>query len=122
MTTLVGKRVVRPFVLRGQVAERVLSSITPGQHWFPPPAEWHSGNEMPRDGFSGILVGRGETPLQEIFHDSRLSLLVNDWTVTKLDDGPLAFRARVTHGVLMRGDTDWLAASGKYTDVWSAIW
>ncbi|MGB0647760.1 MAG: metallopeptidase TldD-related protein [Bradymonadia bacterium] len=93
------------FVLRGQVAERVLSSITPGQHWFPPPTEKYGNNEMPQDSFSGILVGRGDTPLQEILHESRLSLLVNDWTVSNVDGDPLAFNARLLQGVLMRGDT-----------------
>jgi hypothetical protein len=91
-------------VLRGQVASRVLSSPTPGQEWFRSPLRDPSLEAMPSSRFSGILVGRGESSLQDILTQAQLSVVVNEWDASYKDGQLLGFSATVKRGILMRGE------------------
>lgn len=91
-------------VLRGQVASRVLSSPTPGQEWFRSPLTEPNFDEMPSSSFSGILVGRGESSLQDILTKAELSVVVNEWDVFRKEGQLLGFSAVVKKGVLMRAE------------------
>lgn len=92
------------FILRGQVAQRMLSIDPPGQEWFAGPLDDEPKTLMPRSSFSGILVGRGESSLQELLIDARVSVVINEWTVTLTAGQAHGFTAEVTQGVLMRGE------------------
>ncbi len=91
-------------VLRGQVASRVLSSRTPGQEWFHSPLDDQGFESIPSSRFSGILVGRGESSLHDILIESRLSVVVNEWSVSPVHGQLLGFKAEVIRGILMRGE------------------
>jgi hypothetical protein len=98
-----GKATARQaLVLRGQVAKRMLSIDAPGQEWFGNLLDGQAG--MPRSGFSGILVGRGESSLQEMLVESRMAIIVNEWKVVSVPGQAQAFTAEVAQGVLMRGE------------------
>jgi hypothetical protein len=59
---------------------------------------------MPSSRFSGILVGRGESSLQDILTQAQLSVVVNEWDASYKDGQLLGFSATVKRGILMRGE------------------
>ena len=94
----------QPLIVRGQSAKRSIRTDAFGQSWFPRCVPEGSVGE-PNTDFSGLLVGRGESTLQEILTSQSRSVLVTKWEVERSPDDPLGFKATVDQAVIMDGDT-----------------
>ena len=94
----------QPLIVRGQSSRRSIRPEAFGQSWFPDDLSM-DGDLRPLVGFSGLLVGRGESTLQEILANRPSSVLVNKWSVKPSEEEDLGFVAEVQQGIVMDGDT-----------------
>ena len=93
----------QPLIVRGQSARRSIRADSVGQSWFDAD-RYTKCTEEPHINFSGILVGRGENTLQDIFNSHQTSLLISEWKVHEDPMQALGFQAQVSQGIVMRGD------------------
>lgn len=93
----------QPLIVRGQNSRRTIHPNGFGQSWFPH-RRLPEDNATPEVSFSGLLVGRGESTVQELLATAGRTLLVTDWHVRADKALPLGFSANNIRGIVMEGD------------------